>query len=462
MNLTKILNCYKIKKEEREERRMFANRRTHEMISNLKGRISKILTYSKKLSEDEKIVLSGIYNSIDEIILWNKKLTKNKSDQEQAVNYISKAIEINPEDASYYNNRGNIYEEMRKYDLAKNDFETAISIDPENYEAYANLARWNFAMMRLNDNQEKREEFRENALSLIEKAVELNYEDSQNLKRISDLLKDEYKIDKEIKSLIETSVKVNERSGDIDYQDENYISAISGYSKALSIFNDAPIEIIQDNIDIIKRICEKVYKTKAKVSDFDTNYILGRKLFSLIISIIQIAYGYYEQKNYSSSGVLFECATTLEGLGTPSSNNLAYMIRRGEYNSEKYTLSELLNYKSMDDSSSFLRINRAICLVTGNGFDKSFEKALEEIIMCNDDLNEAVKWWGDIDQVGEKESNLVYLLLLLMDKLKLGDETCDENEVINDMVESANQAGYDIPANAIDLANAIKNGSNNA
>lgn len=79
MNLTKVLNCYKIKKEEREERRMFANKRTHEMISNLKGRISKILTYSKKLSEDEKIVLSGIYNSIDEIILWNKKLTKNKA-----------------------------------------------------------------------------------------------------------------------------------------------------------------------------------------------------------------------------------------------------------------------------------------------------------------------------------------------------------------------------------------------
>jgi hypothetical protein len=49
------------------------------MISNLKGRISKILTFSKKLTEDEKLVLGGIYNSIDEIILWNKKLTKNKA-----------------------------------------------------------------------------------------------------------------------------------------------------------------------------------------------------------------------------------------------------------------------------------------------------------------------------------------------------------------------------------------------
>lgn len=58
---------------------MFANKRTKEMISSLKGRISKALTFSKKLSEDEKLVLDGIYNSIDEIILWDKKLTKNKA-----------------------------------------------------------------------------------------------------------------------------------------------------------------------------------------------------------------------------------------------------------------------------------------------------------------------------------------------------------------------------------------------
>jgi hypothetical protein len=45
----------------------------------LKGRISKALTFSKKLSEDEKLILGGIYNSIDEIILWDKKLTKYKA-----------------------------------------------------------------------------------------------------------------------------------------------------------------------------------------------------------------------------------------------------------------------------------------------------------------------------------------------------------------------------------------------
>lgn len=55
------------------------NKKTQELISNLKGRISKILTFSKKLTVSEKIILDGVYASIDEIILWNKKLTKNKA-----------------------------------------------------------------------------------------------------------------------------------------------------------------------------------------------------------------------------------------------------------------------------------------------------------------------------------------------------------------------------------------------
>ena len=58
---------------------MFSSKTTGEMISNLKGRISKILTVSSTLSEDELIALGGIYDTIDSIILWNKTLTKYKA-----------------------------------------------------------------------------------------------------------------------------------------------------------------------------------------------------------------------------------------------------------------------------------------------------------------------------------------------------------------------------------------------
>ena len=58
---------------------MFSNKTVGETISNLKGRISKILTVSRNLAEEEIIALGGIYDTIDDIILWNKTLTKNKA-----------------------------------------------------------------------------------------------------------------------------------------------------------------------------------------------------------------------------------------------------------------------------------------------------------------------------------------------------------------------------------------------
>ena len=63
----------------RRESFVLTNKRVKEMISNLKGRISKALTFAKKLSEDERLVLGGIYNSIDEIILWDRKFTKSRT-----------------------------------------------------------------------------------------------------------------------------------------------------------------------------------------------------------------------------------------------------------------------------------------------------------------------------------------------------------------------------------------------
>ena len=58
---------------------MFSSKTVRELIFNLKGRISKILTVSSTLSEDELIALGGIYDTIDSIILWNKTLTKYKA-----------------------------------------------------------------------------------------------------------------------------------------------------------------------------------------------------------------------------------------------------------------------------------------------------------------------------------------------------------------------------------------------
>lgn len=57
---------------------MLSSKSMQELLSNLKGRISKILNMSRSLDENEVFALTGIFMTIDDIILWNKKLTKNK------------------------------------------------------------------------------------------------------------------------------------------------------------------------------------------------------------------------------------------------------------------------------------------------------------------------------------------------------------------------------------------------
>jgi tetratricopeptide (TPR) repeat protein len=53
------------------------------------------------------------------------------------VNY-SKAIEINPQDANAYFNRGNAYEEKSDHDRAIAEYSKVIEINPQDANAYFN------------------------------------------------------------------------------------------------------------------------------------------------------------------------------------------------------------------------------------------------------------------------------------------------------------------------------------
>ncbi|MEH1931679.1 tetratricopeptide repeat protein [Nostoc sp.] len=48
----------------------------------------------------------------------------------------TKAITINPQDAEAYYNRGNLYSDQKKWELALADFTKAIAINPQDAEAY--------------------------------------------------------------------------------------------------------------------------------------------------------------------------------------------------------------------------------------------------------------------------------------------------------------------------------------
>ena len=53
---------------------------------------------------------------------------------------ISYTIELNPGDPNTYNNKRNIFLQMKKYNLALDCFEKAIELDPRNSYFYYNIA----------------------------------------------------------------------------------------------------------------------------------------------------------------------------------------------------------------------------------------------------------------------------------------------------------------------------------
>ena len=63
-----------------------------------------------------------------------------KGNRENAIEYYTRAIELNPEYADAYNNRGNAYRNLKEYEKAISDYNRAIELNPEDADAYENLS----------------------------------------------------------------------------------------------------------------------------------------------------------------------------------------------------------------------------------------------------------------------------------------------------------------------------------
>ncbi len=115
---------------------------------------------------------------VQDFAFFRRRADENiiNGDYDSAVGDYSKAIELNPKDASTYLNRGRAYHSKTNYDSAIADFTKAIEINPKSLTAYLNRG----------DAFEKKDDL-PNALSDYQKAVELdanNESAKNNLKRL--------------------------------------------------------------------------------------------------------------------------------------------------------------------------------------------------------------------------------------------------------------------------------------
>jgi Flp pilus assembly protein TadD, contains TPR repeats len=69
--------------------------------------------------------------------LWNEDEGKF-TDPQKAIGYLNNAIKLQPNYANAYNNRGNAYADLRKYQQAIEDYNQAIRVQPDYAYAYIN------------------------------------------------------------------------------------------------------------------------------------------------------------------------------------------------------------------------------------------------------------------------------------------------------------------------------------
>ena len=71
---------------------------------------------------------------------FNKGLSAHYDDPDIAINYYTKAIELDPEDSDAYTNRGILFKNQERYEEAKKDDDKAIELNPDSAENYYNRA----------------------------------------------------------------------------------------------------------------------------------------------------------------------------------------------------------------------------------------------------------------------------------------------------------------------------------
>ena len=81
-----------------------------------------------------------------------------------AISYYKNALEITPNDKILNYNLGRLYQDLREYDLAKEQYENLIAIDPKSYPAYNSLG---YIALNFEDNYEE-------AVRYFTKALEID------------------------------------------------------------------------------------------------------------------------------------------------------------------------------------------------------------------------------------------------------------------------------------------------
>lgn len=366
----------------------------------------------------------------------------------KAIAYYTKAIKKDPDDTAAYTNRGGDYESIGEYQKSLDDFEKALKIDSDCYSAYLSRSYTYQSLWRKEENPEQRDNYIKLQIADLERAIEINPEDNlpkKLLKRLIIELSEKQLVNKfgfygtqeEIINMI--IAKIDERIGDLQKEEKEYTEAFKQYIDAILPYGNRYLfhRDVNAKTELI-RIISKLYDVNSNNIDTkkgDTEVAIN-KFCQIMRTLAPLLYIDGEKDGAEKLSALL---LNYDDNDKNAALNLAFMKRRCETNYIEKSAIELLDLCS-DQKSVIWCMNKALCYIDGVGVDVNWHKAIEVLDNSETDIISAVDWWSQIDLVGEKENNIVFLLFALSTKHNVTD-----SHSLEQRITKAKEDGYKIP-----------------
>jgi len=413
-----------------------------------------------KESKDVKALLDSLMDEAKrraESDNWFNKANfeSKKGNEETAIKYYTKAIELNPEFVLAYNNRGISYRHLKKYDKAIKDYTKAIDLDPEYAMAYNNRG---FAYVNLKEYKK--------AMRDSNKAIDLDPKNGwiyNNLSRLHIILGNYKNALKTIAKTSSLSLEIKERAVclylecitkkilDIDISDcerelneilEKYFTTTWSFDVMESWLEDANISddkksFIIEKTEQLKKHKEEKFKTPGdlvldifrKRSEyyewFDRAYNESQKgeketaikYYTKAIELIpnEVAYNnrgesYKTLKKYEEARRDYTKAIELNTLYSLAYQNLSELeIITGNYKNALKNITNSLSYEIEDGAKCLYLecIAKKMLDMDTSDCEKEFNEILKKHFTITWSFDPIESWLKDSDITSDKKSFII-------------------------------------------------------
>ncbi|MCY4351719.1 MAG: tetratricopeptide repeat protein, partial [Gemmatimonadetes bacterium] len=239
---------------------------------NVRGGIFNLLQqFDKALSDLSKAVELDSNNATAYANRGN--VYKNLKQYDNALSDFTKSIELQPNNAGFYNNRGNVYSDLNQYENALRDFTKSIELRPTDTRAYNNRGAV-YSDLRQYDK----------ALSDLNKAIELAPNDAKAYNNRGTAYRDLQEYDNALSDLnkaIELASDNNEKAGAYANRGmvhsglEQYDNALSDLNKAIELAPKEPIHYHNRAL----AIAQKAYSEQLNPAEIEKTFRMRERAY---------------------------------------------------------------------------------------------------------------------------------------------------------------------------------------